>query len=129
MHSLIVLKECNLPQNRQPFALIGDSNQQVDDFVGELTFQNHVIYTLYEMEPFKSPRFWGLRAQICTRKGLDIFFGARWLEESCIPLCGYFGSRHPWDSASHCPTCVFLSQTWWVHSLRQAPTLNPEPLT
>ena len=42
--------ESQLPhKNRQLDISISDSTQQVDDFVGDLTFQNHLINTFYEI--------------------------------------------------------------------------------
>ena len=50
MYELNVFRKSTLPQNRLLIVSIGNSKQQVDDFVGELTFLNHVINKFCEME-------------------------------------------------------------------------------
>ena len=45
-YSLISLRKSTPTQNRQLKILISNSKQLFDDFVGELTFQNHLIHQL-----------------------------------------------------------------------------------
>ena len=49
IHLLISFRKATPPQNRQLNILISNAKQQVDDCVGELTFQNLLINTFCEM--------------------------------------------------------------------------------
>ena len=55
MYYLNSFRESTSPHNRQFVILISKSEQQVDDFVGDLTFQNHSKNTFCEI---RSSRFW-----------------------------------------------------------------------
>ena len=46
MYQFNGVKKSPRPQNRQPVVLITKSKQEADDFVGELTFSNHLVNTL-----------------------------------------------------------------------------------
>ena len=49
MYSLNGYSKSTPPQNRRITVSISDSQQQVDDFVAELTFQNHLINAFCEI--------------------------------------------------------------------------------
>ena len=55
------------PQNRQLLVLISNKKQQVDDFVKELTFQNHLVDTLCEKKiPDPLPRNSGRECRLSS---------------------------------------------------------------
>jgi hypothetical protein len=56
MYQLDGFSKSNPPQNRQLIVLITDSKQLVDDFVGELTFQNHQINALCQIKALSEAR-------------------------------------------------------------------------
>ena len=55
MHSFIGFRKSTPPQHRQLNILVGNSRQYVDDFMGVLTFENHLINALCEIRMCRLP--------------------------------------------------------------------------